>query len=65
VGISVLSAENLLSGSVWRWFMADGAVPRAMQLVGFDPAPNLAKQTPAPPQKTKPSTRKRASAKAS
>lgn len=40
VGITLLSAENLLNGNVWRWFMSDGTVPRAMDLIGFsEPLP--------------------------
>jgi len=40
VGITLLSAENLLTGNVWRWFMADRAVPHAMVLAGFsEPVP--------------------------
>jgi hypothetical protein len=38
LGITVLSAENLLSGDVWRWFMSNEAVPHAMDLAGFSPA---------------------------
>ncbi len=34
-GITLLSAENLLTGNVWKWFMANAAIPRAMDLVGF------------------------------
>jgi len=37
LGITVLSAENLLSGDVWRWFMSNEAVPRAMDQAGFTP----------------------------
>jgi hypothetical protein len=33
VGISLLSAENLRSGKVWKWFMANGEITRALQLV--------------------------------
>ncbi len=54
VGITLLSAENLLTGNVWHWFMANEAVPHAMDLVGFTPLPSAA---PAPPAKKKP-TRK-------
>jgi hypothetical protein len=35
VGITLLSAENLRTGNVWRWFMQNREIPRAMQLVGF------------------------------
>ena len=35
VGITLLSAENLRSASVWRWFMRNPEIPRAMELVGL------------------------------
>ena len=35
VGITLLSAENLRSGNVWRWFMRNQEIPRAMKKVGF------------------------------
>ena len=35
VGITLLSAENLRTGNVWRWFMRNREIPRAMRLVGF------------------------------
>lgn len=35
VGITLLSAENLRTGNVWRWFMKNKEIPRAMQLIGF------------------------------
>lgn len=38
VGITILSAENLRSGNVWRWFMRNKEMPRALQLVGLVPA---------------------------
>jgi hypothetical protein len=34
-GIILLSAENLRSESVWRWFMRNQGVKRGMRLVGF------------------------------
>ena len=46
-GITLLSAENLLTGNVWRWFMADQTVPRAMDLVGFTPPFASAETAPA------------------
>jgi hypothetical protein len=57
-GIILLSAENLLTGNVWKWFMANEAIPRAMDLVGFSPPPVVA-------QSIKPAAkaRKKASAK--
>ena len=36
VGMTLLSAENLRSGSVWKWFMANPEPPRAMQLAGIN-----------------------------
>jgi hypothetical protein len=33
VGIIMLSVENARSGNVWRWFMRNSEIPRAMQLV--------------------------------
>ena len=36
-GITLLSAENLLTGNVWKWFMANPSVPHAMDLVGLVP----------------------------
>ncbi|MGH9338067.1 MAG: glucoamylase family protein, partial [Acidobacteriota bacterium] len=30
VGITLLSAENLRTGNVWRWFMANSEIPRAL-----------------------------------
>ena len=50
VGITLLSAENLLTGNVWHWFMANQAIPRAMDLVGFSepPKPAPVKKQPAP-----------------
>ncbi|MFL6278022.1 MAG: glucoamylase family protein [Blastocatellia bacterium] len=35
VGITLLSAENLRSRNVWRWFMRNSEVERAMELVGL------------------------------
>ena len=35
VGISLLSIENLLAGSVWRWFMKNAYIQTAMERVGF------------------------------
>jgi hypothetical protein len=35
VGITLLSAENSLRQSVWRWFMRNAEVRRAMQRAGF------------------------------
>jgi hypothetical protein len=35
VGIILLSAENLRTGFVWKWFMRNEEIPRAMRLVGL------------------------------
>ncbi len=37
VGITLLSAENLRSGNVWRWFMANPEAARAFALAGINP----------------------------
>lgn len=37
VGITLLSAENLRTGNVWKWYMRNPEVGRAMQLVGLRP----------------------------
>jgi len=34
-GITLLSAENLRTGRVWQWFMADPAPEHALDLVGL------------------------------
>ena len=34
-GITLLSAENLRTGRVWQWFMANSAPERALELVGL------------------------------
>lgn len=34
-GIILLSAENARSGNVWRWFMRNEEIPRAMRLIGL------------------------------
>jgi hypothetical protein len=35
VGITLLSAENLRDGFVWKWFMKNHEIPRALRLVGL------------------------------
>ncbi|MGI8733876.1 MAG: glucoamylase family protein [Pyrinomonadaceae bacterium] len=35
VGIILLSAENMRTGNVWRWFMRNPEIPRAMEKVGL------------------------------
>jgi len=34
-GITLMSAENLRTGNVWRWFMANAEIPRALELCRF------------------------------
>lgn len=36
VGITLLSAENLRTGNVWRWFMGNPEVIRALHAIGLD-----------------------------
>jgi hypothetical protein len=35
VGIILLSAENMRTGNVWRWFMRNLEIPRAMDRIGL------------------------------
>lgn len=35
VGIVLLSAENMRTGNIWRWFMRNREIPRAMAAVGL------------------------------
>lgn len=35
LGITLLSAENLRTGNVWRWFMRNNEITRAMNAVGL------------------------------
>jgi hypothetical protein len=35
VGILLLSAENMRNGNVWRWFMKNQEMPRALQKIGL------------------------------
>jgi hypothetical protein len=37
LGITLLSSENLRSGNLWSWFMANPEPKRAMDLAGFRP----------------------------
>jgi hypothetical protein len=34
-GIILLSVENARSGNIWRWFMANPEIPRALARVGL------------------------------
>ncbi|NOT60699.1 MAG: hypothetical protein HOP19_10810, partial [Acidobacteria bacterium] len=36
LGITLLSAENLRSGNVWRWFMRNAEMSRALRLAGLN-----------------------------
>ena len=36
-GIILLSAENLRTGNVWRWFMLNREIPHAMKRIGLAP----------------------------
>ena len=35
LGITLLSAENLRTGAIWRWFMLNKEIPRALHLAGL------------------------------
>ena len=59
-GITLLSAENLLTGNVWRWFMASEPASHGMQLIGFSVPPG---QEPKEPPKLKKKPRLSASKK--
>src|SRR5579883_18 len=69
VGVTLLSAENLLSGSVWRWFMSNEVIEHGMDLAGFSPSPPppAPEKTAAPDKKpaktTKARSQKRATAR--
>ncbi len=51
VGVTLLSAENLLTGNVWRWFMRNDAISRGMDLAGFSAPPQPDPPPPAPKKK--------------
>jgi hypothetical protein len=36
IGVMLLSAENLRTGNVWRWFMRNREVPAAMRMAGLE-----------------------------
>jgi hypothetical protein len=36
IGITLLSAENLRTGNIWRWFMMNREIPRALRMVGLN-----------------------------
>ena len=50
-GISLLSAENLLTGNVWRWFMASVPASHGMDLIGFSAPPGKEPKDPPKPKK--------------
>jgi hypothetical protein len=50
-GITLLSAENLLTGNVWRWFMANEAAAHAMELIGFSEPPGREAKKATPKKK--------------
>jgi len=56
LGVTLLSAENLLTGNVWRWFMKNNAIVRGMDLAGFSSPQRVE------PTKARPATSKRAAA---
>jgi hypothetical protein len=58
VGITLLSAENLLTGNVWHWFMANEAPSHAMNLIGFSEPPG--KEVPLEVKKSAPKKKARA-----
>ncbi len=37
VGITLLSAENLRSGNVWKWFLTNPEASKAFALAGIEP----------------------------
>jgi hypothetical protein len=41
-GITLLSAENMRNGNVWRWFMRNGNIRGAMDKVGLVRSKNQA-----------------------
>jgi hypothetical protein len=43
VGITLLSAENMRTGNVWRWFMRNSDIRGAMDKVGLREAPKKEK----------------------
>ncbi len=34
-GITLLSAENLRTGNIWKWFMRNPEIPRALDAAGM------------------------------
>ena len=51
-GIILLSAENARTGNVWRWFMRNPELPRAMRLVGLAPAHKKPSMNPVESQRS-------------
>src|SRR6185436_12744083 len=50
VGIILLSAENMRTGNVWRWFMRNREIPRALDRIGL--RSRVQPRRPAPPRVT-------------
>jgi hypothetical protein len=46
LGITLLSAENLRTGHVWRWFMQNSEIPRALDRAGVRRTRVMAKAEP-------------------
>jgi len=46
LGITLLSAENLRSGRVWRWFMENPEIPTALHHAGVTPARRVIDRVP-------------------
>jgi hypothetical protein len=59
VGITLLSAENLLTGNVWRWFMANEPASHAMELIGFSEPPSTEVKKSVPKKRTHSSSSRR------
>lgn len=66
LGITLLSAENLRTGNVWRWFMQNEEIPKAMRASGLVRGDQAAHDTIAPagasPAPTRPGRPRRAAA---
>ena len=44
IGILLVSAENLRTGNVWRWFMRNHEARRAMRLIKLDPVSKVSRK---------------------
>ena len=47
IGIVLLSAENARTGNIWRWFMENREIPRALERIGLERYKR--RNVPAPP----------------